>query len=63
MYRKPGAPLDGRSKLANGEPEHDGGQEGGWPRKRLIEMNREFAKRMERAIKLATEIRQAAAST
>jgi hypothetical protein len=51
MCRKPGDPLtSGASKIANSTSEPDDGQNGGWPRERLLAMDRRFVERVERAI-------------
>jgi hypothetical protein len=61
MFRKPGEPpTSGTSKIATGEPAHDNGQIGEWPRKRLVEMDRQFRERMEPAFLRGTESRDSA---
>ena len=58
MYRKHGEPpTNGSSKIANAEPAHDDGQVGAWPRKRLVEMDKRFRQRVERAFAHGTETR------
>jgi len=62
MYRKPGDPLtSGASKIANSTSEPDDGQNGGWPRERLLAMDRRFVERVERAIAVGDESPQGAA--
>jgi len=51
MYRRRGEPpTNGASKIASGPPEPGDGQEGGWPRERLIAMDAEFCEPLARAI-------------
>jgi hypothetical protein len=55
MYRKPGVPPTGGSKIANAEPRRDDGQHGEWTRKRLIKMDERFRERVERALRHGDE--------
>ena len=61
MYRRRGEPpTNGASKIASGPPEPGDGQEGGWPRERLIAMDSDFVERVERAFETGSERRESA---
>jgi hypothetical protein len=54
-HKRDELPASGRSKIATGEPAHTDGQEGGWSRERLVEMDRAFCRRVERSIAAGDE--------
>jgi hypothetical protein len=53
--------LNGQSVLANSASEPGDGQEGGWPRDRLLAMDMKFCERVERAMAAGDESPRGAA--